>query len=703
MRLPIFCSALFSLALCFVAACGSGSASGGLSPTFPDNRDEDVAAVLARLAGPSANDRPVLAGIGGEPSVVFAADLTSGQTLWTRPVTARTAPIVAGHVVIVQEERAVVGRAVESGEEVFSIEHDELGLVGASGEGDLAAFVLSTGGGVGARSKLYVARGDSIAWELESDAAFGAPAVRAGMVFLPWSNQNVSVLDGDDGTELARVRINDDVIGTAVVAGGKVYVGQASVFRFDERIAAGNRSGASSFTPQAAELPGAPAFLGRAYEPPANARAATHRIRLEWRPSPEAGAIAFDSQAIYLVFYRLVFALDPATARVRWVYAHPRDVVGASAQPGGLLFADASGEVGFLEGSSGALVHRTATNNAATAISFRAPEYAPARNVEPEPAAELPDQLRAAADNPDARLAPARVFAAKELAAIEGPSVTAHLIALCDGRSLPEGVRTFACNALTSRTDGPEALLSALERHTRFLERTTAPPISPLARAAVRMEERRAVAGLVAHLNDPATAVSDLTPILEALGALGDASTAPAIRAFLRLYHADEEDPALVTALQAAVDALVRIQARDAAPALEEIIGDPLGIAPLRGHARTALEALNAPPEEPAPEEPADPQEPAEPAETIPDRITLAIVRTVMRDAEEDLSQCLRTAPDHPASGRAVLTITPSGSLESLSVIPDSIAACVEPIVRRHTFPASRSSRREQITYTIRR
>lgn len=694
---------LFVPASLCVAACGGASASGGLSATFPDNREQDISAVLARLGGSTSSDRPVLAGIGGEPSVVFAADLASGQTLWTRPVTARTAPFVAGHVVIVQEERAVVGRAIESGDEVFSVEHEELGLVGASGEGDLAAFVLSTGGGVGARSKLYVARGDSIAWELESDAAFGAPAVRAGMVFLPWSNQNVSVLDGEDGTELARVRINDDVIGTAVVAAGKVYFGQASVFRFDERIAAGNRSGASSFTPQAAELPGAPAFLGRAYEPPANARAATHRIRLEWRVTPDAGEITFDSQSIYLVFYRLVFALDPASARVRWAYAHPRDLVGASAQPGGLLFGDATGEIGFLDGSNGALVHRTATNTASTAIAFRAPEYAPSRNVEPEPPVELADQLRAAADNPDARLAPARVFAAKALASIEGPTVTAHLIALCDGRSLPEGVRTFACNALTARTDGPDALISALERHTRFLERTTAPPISPLARAAVRMEERRAVPGLIAHLRDPATAVTDLSPILEALGALGDASTAGAIRDFLRLYHADEEDPALVIALQAAVDALVRLQAREAAPALEELIADSLGIAPLRGHARTALEALHAPAEEPAPEEPTEPTEAAEPTETVPDRITLAIVRTVMREAEEELSQCLRSAPDHPASGRAVLTITPSGALESVSVIPDSIAACVEPIVRRHTFPASRSSRREQITYTIRR
>ena len=46
--------------LLILAGCGGGQT---LSPTFPDNRAEDLRAVSERLASSSASDRPIAVGV----------------------------------------------------------------------------------------------------------------------------------------------------------------------------------------------------------------------------------------------------------------------------------------------------------------------------------------------------------------------------------------------------------------------------------------------------------------------------------------------------------------------------------------------------------------------------------------------------------------------------------------------------------------
>src|SRR5690606_24625653 len=114
----------------------------------------------------------------------------------------------------------VVARDLRTGAERFRTDDEAMHLIGADGEGNLGAIVLSTGGGVGAHSRLLVTRAGDIDWDAEVDYALGKPAVRAGMVFLPWSNQNVSVVDAGSGRELARLRVADEVVAEAFSAGG---------------------------------------------------------------------------------------------------------------------------------------------------------------------------------------------------------------------------------------------------------------------------------------------------------------------------------------------------------------------------------------------------------------------------------------------------------------------------------------------------
>jgi outer membrane protein assembly factor BamB len=592
---PIACAAAVIIVL---AACGGGRP--GLSLTYPDNQADQLATVLARIdAAPPVSTRPVALGVA--PSAIFAVELTSGQVLWTVPSATQVVPYAAGDLVISQEpERGIVARALDTGDEQFALADDALHLAGADGEGRFTAIALSTGGGVQARSRLVVAMNGRVDWELESEHPFGRLAVRAGMIFLPWGHQNLSVLDAESGQELARLRIGDDVLGSAIVRSGAVYVGENSVFRIDARATGGSRSAIDGFTPDLGTLPGQPPFMSRGYEPPPSPRGAAHRVRLEWRPTTELapGAVALEGAHVYLVFYRLVFALDAASGTMAWAHAHPRDIVGAVAQPGGLLVADDGGTFAFLEGTTGAERWTQRADVEPVAVRFRAVDFAPGENdagARPALAAQsLADQLLAAARHGDARLTPVRVMATQQLGRLEASEVTAHLIALCDPpggpESIPDAVRATACNAIADQTDGADAVLAALSRRASFLEGSRPPPVEVLARAAVRMSERRAAPLLVEHLRDPSTSSDALAGVLAALGALGEVNAAPAIAEFLRLYHADEEDEPMIAAMGAAARALVALKGSDAHPTLQAIVDDPMGIGPVRGLCRAALE-----------------------------------------------------------------------------------------------------------------
>ena len=698
-----------SLSLALLMGCGGPSSSGFFAPTFPDNRPEDIDGVMARMrSAPPGQEAPVAVGIAG--GKLFAWDLVSGSMLWQKPVQSRTAPYVAGNLVITQEASGVVARHVRTGAELFGIEDDSLHLVGAAGEADLAAIVLSTGGGVGAHSRLVVANGGDVDWDQAIDFALGAPAVRAGMVFIPWGNQNVSVVDAGTRAELARLRIADDVVAEAFAAGGDVYVGQSGVFRVTPSITSGTRERAAHFTRGTRELPGRPAFLRNAYEPPPAPGSAVHKIRLEWYPAGSGETLSLADDNLYLVFYKLVFALDPRGEQVRWVYEHPADIVGAAAQPGGLWIACAGGGVGYLDAQSGLPTRAGEMGVNPEVVRFRPATQRPSGSPEGE-ALPLRDQLLAAAQSTDARLVPARIFAVEYLAAMEEPEVTTNLIALCETRDAPEPVRAAACTKLAERAHGGDQILVALERHAAFLEGTTIPPVGALARAATNMQERRAVPSLIAHLRDPATPVTDLPALLAALRALGDRGAAGPIRDFVRLYHAEEPDDHLTTALGTALEALVELQGPVARETLEEIGEDALGIPAVRAKARALLTALDRQPEDEGEGEQtaesggegAGDGEAAAPEEELPERINASIVRQVLAPVDRDIRVCLGQAEGRPRSARLILRLDGQGTIEQLSITPETVAACVEPLVRSQRFPANRRHTSQQVVYTLRR
>ncbi len=710
-------ASIVTLALLTLAACGGAGGHAAFDLTFPDNRAEQLDPVLARIArAGAASETPVAVSLGGTPTELIALDLDSGEVLWRQPAESSVAPAIGGRLVFTDEGAEIVARDLATGTVVFREEDDGYPLIGAAGEGELSVAVLSTGGGVGAHSKLIVARGGDLAWTKNVDKAFGAPAVRAGMLFLPWSNQNLSAVDGETGEELARVRISNEILGHAFVTDGSVYAGQGSIFRLTPSITRGTRDGAAWFGANVGELPGTPSFMHNAYALPPSPQSAIHRVRLDFRPVGEGDAVSLSDGNLYYTFYRLVFALDPETGDVRWVHRHGADVVGGSAQPGGFALADAAGAVTFLSAADGRPTWNAETGATTVVTSMRLGSFSPSGAPTGE-AESLADQLSAAAQVTDARLTPAQVYAVGKLATVSSAEVTGNLITLCDGGSLPNEVRENACEAMAQRVEGPDQLLAALQRHARFLEGTTTPPVGALSRAAARMEDPRAVPLLISHLRDPATPLSAMPPLLSALGSLGEQSAAQPIRAFLRLYHAEENSDELLAALAAGVDALVALEGPVARDILEEIAGDELGIPQLRGKARDAVAAFDAADAEAAAEDEerdTPTEDEAEEAEEVeeaegeeddprPLRITQEIVSDVLTPVSRDLTLCLSQAEGRPRSARLILRLDGDGAIEHLSVTPEQVSECVSALVRAQTFPANRRGTRQQVIYTIRR
>ncbi len=707
----------FTMLALLLAACGGGAPSSAFGPMYPDNQQGSIDTVLSRLqSNPAPAEAAVAVGLTNAPHHLYAVSLESGALEWKVPVdTPASAPQVGGDLVFLHETRGVVARDLATGAERFVAEDDALHLAGAGGEGQWSVLALTTGGGVGAHSKLIVARGGSVKHELEVPHALGAPTVAAGMVFVPWATQNVTVLDAASAEEIARVRITDTAVARAFRVGDDLYFGQQGVFRLTPSIVNGSRVESAYFEPMAREIPGDPALMIDPYRPAPTPDSAVHRIRFAWRPSGDGETLHFADDTVYAIFYRFVFALDPNADEVRWVYAHPEDIVGAVAQDGGLTIADQGGGLAFVGVEDGRRRWSASVDATPTVVTLRPGAHVPSGAPEGE-AQPLEDQLLAAAQNTDARLVPARKMAVHMLHALEAPEVTAHLITLCDDSSAPEPVRSEACGRLAERTTGESHVLAALERHDRFLEGTEAAPVGPLARAAVTMELTEAAPALIAHLKDPATPAEALAPLLDALRELEAEDAAEPVSDFLRLYHTDASGDAMLAAMTAGAQAALALAPESATELIEALAADPLAPGPARGKLSEALAAWQAEAEAEGDEEEAeDPEGDEEDSEgdeeeaegdeppPVPERVTLPMVKAALEDVRPRMIACLSGHPQRPRSARIVLVLAGDGSVQLVTINPSSVQQCLEPLIRSAEFPANAGDARQQLTYTFRR
>jgi hypothetical protein len=721
----------FAFAVLALGACTPAS----FQPQFTTPVAPTEKVVLERLAtNKPREDRAVVVGVTADPQRLFAFDLASGKLLWERAAQLRSAPLVAADAIIAQEPAGVTVRDLATGDVRAVV--DETGkLVGADGQGHTVLISIAYPEGT-PQGAIACVDGSNVRWKRMLPLPVGVPALGDSYALVPWATQRLSVLTLDDGRELARWHFKHTVVGHALFEQGKPYVGQQGLLALDQNAVAHAGDEPKLFTPFKRALPGQPPLLRDGYLPIDEPDNAVHRLQVSWRPTVgQEGALQAQNDQLLLRFYRLLFALDARQDAVQWVRTFEHDLVGVALQPGGSLVADSEGQLRALDalGRTQASLNLgrklrvaairpgawwptavpTADASAAAQPAAASTEAAPAANAaaaqpaatdDEAPATTLLAQLVAAAALPDSRLSAGRAYAVELLARGSEPEITAHLIALCDDDDSPDPVQLEACTQLTQRTDGGPAVLAALERRASFMKDSAPPPLAALAPVAARMELRQAAPLLLAHLQDPATPLPALAPVISALEQLGHAPAAGPLERFVRMHHAEPDGSELAPAIDAALHALGALRVRTVRASLQAVANDGLAPATTRQKASAALAAIDAPPVN-AKAAAAKPEAvaqvtPAVVADTRPYALSSELVRTSLTELRKPLAACLNADPSKPHSGRVSMVVNAAGEVEGVFVTPTSLQACVEPILRPAKLPATRSGR-QRVNYEI--
>jgi outer membrane protein assembly factor BamB len=704
------------LSLAFAACAGT---HGAFNPRYGDNDETQLATLIQRLrAAPKKAEPPVAVGVGSEGSVLFGYDLEGRRVLWKQAAKPKFSPIIAGGSVVTQEGDQVVGRDLMTGRLRFSVGAGGGTLVGADGAGSAVLFTITAGQGTFAKSRVLLMVDSNKRWTRDLSAPVGAPALAGDVALVPWNRQYLSGLRVNDGEEFARLRVRDGVISHAFVTDGQAYAGSASgIAALTEDTISGGLKKGPHYEPPKEELPGRPEFLRDAYaaQPLATPESAQNRIRLVFRPKlADPRQVALADGNLYLMFYRFVFALDQKDLALRWVYAHEADLVGASVSDYGLVLADMRGEIVQVASRSGRVVFKQ--RNAFPSATVEFPRaligLGGGAGEGPPSEADVRQQLTAAAQDADSRLVPMRLLAVKLLAELNDPEATASLLGLCDDELTTIAVRKAACSLLANRKLGTEYILAALTRHAAYLEGSTSPPVGALAKAAATQNEKRAVPLLVAHLEDPSTPAQTLGAVVTALGDLGDPSAIAPLTDFLRLYHADPVDEHVARALELVPAALTKLEGQGAREPLTQIISDPLGAGIVRERAQKALAALDdqskAAEKDPeaqqlaeqqaAEQQVADANKPPPP----PQYTSVDVIAKALLPARDQIQTCIKSAKPDQFQARLLIMVE-DGQVLMVSVVPEMLQSCIEPLVRAQVFPRPQISKRERVSYTIKR
>jgi hypothetical protein len=695
--------ALFWICALAIAACATES----FQPRFQAPSQPTQPLVLSELLKPRArHERPVVVGLTPDPMRLFAWDAQQSELLWEREVQATSAPLVAADAVVLQEHDSVVVRDLHSGAERARIS-DGGALVGADGEGSTLVLTLAYADDKAQPGGVMVIDRDSVRWKQRLGLPVGVAAIAGDYVSVPWATQRLSILRASDGLELSRSYFKQDVLGHVLVDSGVIYIGQLGLLPLTRELFEQPDRKHAPYTPAKRTLPAQPAWLSDGYAPVPDPDNAQYRLQLTWRMALGDSAVRSENDLLLLRFYRLLFGLEAGSDQVRWVRSFDHDLVAAAMQPGSALIVDSEGIVRALD-PQGNTRTRVALGRQVRVASIRLGSWLPP--VKPQFASEPPlepiegtlnQQLMAAASLADDRLGAARAYAATLLARSDEPEVTAQLIGLCGERKSSELLRAAACNELAARTRGDAAVLGALRVRASFLEGTEAPPVGPLAQAAAKMRLAQAGPLLVSHIEDPNTSLRDLVAVFAAVQTLQERSAAASVERFVRLHHAEPDGSELVPAVHAALQtmALLRLPAQRAT--LQDVASDALTPKTTRDAAQAALSALDAPP--PSPPTDAPPPEkprPSDDVQTDPRAYALGadVVRKALAPVRERLTRCVASDASHPHVGRANLVVDAAGSVEGVFVLPASLQACAEPLLRATKFPSTRLGR-QHITH----
>ncbi|MGE5181083.1 MAG: PQQ-binding-like beta-propeller repeat protein [Acidobacteriota bacterium] len=596
-----------------VALVGLVAAACGPKPMFRlSSEDNDRSALVAALAHRELPAQRVPVNAAGKPRVfvvagaaqkqIVAYDLVAGAALWTQPANVTSRVQVGGDFIVELEGKQLVARDQQHGNVRWKLDVPGA-FVGSAADRERAYVVWREG--TDQKPHFHLAGYDGASggrlWKADAEGQLGAPVAQGGVVYAPYFDQWLSIIDGKTGKQLARIRNEDDQISMVRATSQTVYYGsKQGVYRLDARSANGTRKastyGQVKIPPQLDR-----ASYGRdVYDPVQNAYTAADRARVLFASEQgDEGPLKFQGDAYAIHYFRYVLGFSTSGELV-WAYSHPRVELVASTHTGAAIVAIAqNGELVALDPKTGALrlEQKLQVSGPVMGATFDADGWAPPPGTG-EPVATVA-ALAAIAKDRDARFDKVKELAVTALAKLPGPEVTKQLLALLSDQRAPQKLKDQVADQLVERKDPASlpVLVAQLQTRTDFLAKTEPESLGPVAKAIAGLggskldpkDVASALAALRVHLEAPTTQTPDLVQVIAAMAAIGGGSERPALASHLLLYHADDDLGGDLAWVQAIVHALQTHGGPGERELLRQVAEDPRTKPPLAAAIQSVL------------------------------------------------------------------------------------------------------------------
>ncbi len=593
------------------AACGCGAATGfgsGFAEGWLWDRGAAAKSVMQRLVGKSGPVE-VSAAVGVTGHGLVGRRLPNGP-LWTYEGEVDVLPSLVGDVVGFSGGDKVTLLDVSTGKVRFTIESGGRRLEGMGYDGQSSVLLLVDKNDARPDQVAVVGEHGQLRFSATTLEHIGTPAAVAGLGFVPWSHQYVSIFDLATGENLGRILVRDSVNRAEIHEKSLLFFGQG-VLPLSTALA--ENPGLPSLRLPKLQLPGEPRWPVDGSKPrPARAQS----VGLYAHPTGSGPHLSLSTGAFASTYFEIALGMEASGAAVRWATHFERSIVGADAGADALDVCLEDGslwQVGMKGGSkspSGSLETRL------RACVLRGPAHGGERGTPLGIEAQILETVNET--GPD--MAAMHALLVDDLSRRSGEASTAALLAIAQNPLSSTPVVDRASRALASRTQGAEALIRSLEESAPELPQPTppldppsvgpagkadrgklpavkpptaqqpaaqqpttqqptatplgdkpteppvvrppalesyaerrqtkrSPPIIALAQALTAMGDKRAATPLARHLLAPALSAEQATALLDALDALGGAEQCALMLEFFGAYRAAGGEREFVTAL----------------------------------------------------------------------------------------------------------------------------------------------------------
>lgn len=580
-----------------VAALAAGCGEATFSAHLRDNNVEDIKRAMQASSSPQkgAGHLAFLVTSGADKSLV-GYDLTAGKVAWQEKTDIKSR-VVVGRGIIAHRQGAndLVARDSASGRVLFTVSLNASDkYIGAAFDDEHLYYVVQSNAGQRTSTVYAVDRTGRQLWSLPAQGSLGAPAARGGLVAVPYRHQNLTLIDGKDGKELARVRATDEEISfVRATPEGFFYGGAKGIYLLDEKSANGSKEGSSYSEANLGSDQVRTFYWWDGYELAQADYTAFDRNRLLWRGEPRGGSVGFQGDEVVLHSYRYFFAFDAKQGKLKWAYAHPRtDLVAADVVGPSVVFVSVDGDIGVVDALTGQIRGVEKTNLHVAGATFDAEGYSGSVGQAPAEKNDVLQTLNQIIWDRDARFTAVKVFAVDALGSVPGKDASGALLkVVLAEKDMPPAVQKKAGEELVARKDSEAVPLyvDALKLRYDYLADRHPHGVDVLARAVAQLDAKDAAPELAAHLMDAATPQSALKELAAALASLGGPASQKVLREFLLTYRADPMFVMDPSSLNIAAEGLVKLGGNEGKRTVQYVAEDKRTIQPVAAYLKKLL------------------------------------------------------------------------------------------------------------------